>query len=103
MITAIITRMSKADTVINVCLPTTTTSSIFLRHNGHEYPLPHDHDNATVPDHDFSHSHEPVLTRPNTPSKYSRDELYAIVSQVGEGTLGRFTKRVILSTGCMWL
>ena len=64
----------------------------FSRHNGHEYPLPHDHDIARAPDHDFSHSHEPELTRPNTPSKYSRDELYAIVSQVGEGTFGKVYK-----------
>jgi CTD kinase subunit alpha len=64
----------------------------FSRHNGHEYPLPHDHDNARAPSHDFSHSHEPELTRPNTPSKYSRDELYAIVSQVGEGTFGKVYK-----------
>ncbi|KAH9006845.1 Pkinase-domain-containing protein, partial [Lactarius hatsudake] len=64
----------------------------FSRHNGHEYPPPHDQDSARAPDHDFSHPHEPELTRPNTPSKYSRDELYAIVSQVGEGTFGKVYK-----------
>ena len=64
----------------------------FSRHNGHEYPPPHDQDNTRAPDHDFSHPHEPELTRPNTPGKYSRDELYAIVSQVGEGTFGKVYK-----------
>ncbi len=64
----------------------------FPRHNSHEYPPPHDQDSARAPDHDFSHHHEPELTRPNTPSKYSRDELYAIVSQVGEGTFGKVYK-----------
>lgn len=56
----------------------------FLRHNGHEYPPPHDHD--------FSHPRDQELTRPNTPSKSSSDELYSIVSQVGEGTFGKVYK-----------
>ena len=64
----------------------------FSRHNGHEYQPHHDQDNARAPEHDFSHPHDPELTRPNTPSKYSRDELYAIVSQVGEGTFGKVYK-----------
>lgn len=32
------------------------------------------------------------MTRPNTPSKSSCDELYSIVSQVGEGTFGKVYK-----------
>jgi CTD kinase subunit alpha len=32
------------------------------------------------------------MTRPNTPSKSSADELYVIVSQVGEGTFGKVYK-----------
>ena len=63
----------------------------FSRHNGHEYPPPHDHDDSRAHDRDFSHIREPELTRPNTPSK-SCDELYSIVSQVGEGTFGKVYK-----------
>ena len=63
----------------------------FSRHNGHEYPPPHDHDDSRAHDRDFSHVREPELTRPNTPSK-SCDELYSIVSQVGEGTFGKVYK-----------
>ncbi len=63
----------------------------FLRHNGHEYPPPHDHDDARAHERDFSHAREPEMTRPNTPNK-SSDELYAIVSQVGEGTFGKVYK-----------
>lgn len=64
----------------------------FSRHNGHEYPPPHDQDDARAHDRDFSHPHDSELTRPNTPSKSSRDELYSIVSQVGEGTFGKVYK-----------
>ncbi len=64
----------------------------FPRHNGHEYPPPHDQDDARAHDRDFSHAGEPELTRPNTPSKSSSDELYSIVSQVGEGTFGKVYK-----------
>lgn len=65
----------------------------FSRHNGHEYhSLPHDHDDSGAHDHGFSHAREPELTRPNTPSKSSCDELYSIVSQVGEGTFGKVYK-----------
>ena len=64
----------------------------FSRHNGREYPPPHDQDEARACDRDFSNAREPELTRPNTPSKSSRDELYSIVSQVGEGTFGKVYK-----------
>jgi len=32
------------------------------------------------------------MTRPSTPNKSSSDELYSIVSQVGEGTFGKVYK-----------
>jgi hypothetical protein len=67
----------------------------FSSHNGHEYPPPHDphdRDDARAHDRDFSHTGEPELTRPNTPSKSASDELYSIVSQVGEGTFGKVYK-----------
>lgn len=64
----------------------------FSRHNGHEYPPPHNHNDAIARDCDFSHAREPEMTRPNTPSKSSSDELYTIVSQVGEGTFGKVYK-----------
>ena len=64
----------------------------FPRHNGHGYLPPHDHDDARARDRDFSHAREPEMTRPNTPSKSSADELYVIVSQVGEGTFGKVYK-----------
>ncbi|KAI9508922.1 Pkinase-domain-containing protein [Russula earlei] len=67
-------------------------ASLFSRHNGHEYPPPRDQDDAGSRDRDFPHAHESELTRPNTPSKSSRDELYSIVSQVGEGTFGKVYK-----------
>jgi len=63
----------------------------FSGHNGHEYPPPHDHEDVRARDRDFSHVREPEMTRPNTPSK-SSDELYTIVSQVGEGTFGKVYK-----------
>ncbi len=63
----------------------------FPRHNGHEYPPPHDSDDARARDRGFPHAREPEMTRPNTPSK-SSNELYAIVSQVGEGTFGKVYK-----------
>jgi len=64
----------------------------FSRHNGHEYPLPHDQEDARPRDRDFSHTGEPEMTRPSTPNKSSSDELYSIVSQVGEGTFGKVYK-----------
>jgi hypothetical protein len=71
----------------------------FSRHNGHEYPPPHDQDDARARDRDFSHTGEPELTRPNTPSKSASDELYSIVSQVGEGTFGKVYKARNTVTG----
>jgi CTD kinase subunit alpha len=64
----------------------------FPRHNGHEYPPSHDQDDAKAHDHDFPHARDPELTRSNTPNKSSCDELYSIVSQVGEGTFGKVYK-----------
>lgn len=64
----------------------------FSRHNVHEYPPPHDHDDARARDHDLYHGRVPEMTRPNTPSKSSSDELYAVVSRVGEGTFGKVYK-----------
>ncbi|KAH9965955.1 kinase-like domain-containing protein [Russula dissimulans] len=72
----------------------------FSSHNGHEYPPPpHDQDDVRERDRDFSHAREPELTRPNTPDKSSRDELYSIVSQVGEGTFGKVYKARNTVTG----
>ena len=64
----------------------------FSGHNGHEYPPPHDQDDARPHDRDFPHPGEPEMTRPSTPNKSSSDELYSIVSQVGEGTFGKVYK-----------
>ena len=64
----------------------------FSIHNGHEYPPPHDQEDARPRDPDFSHTGEPEMTRPSTPNKSSSDELYSIVSQVGEGTFGKVYK-----------
>ena len=63
----------------------------FSIHNGHEYP-PHDQEDARPRDPDFPHTGEPEMTRPSTPNKSSSDELYSIVSQVGEGTFGKVYK-----------